>query len=111
MTVSPSRRRSPATPWQARPGPRRWPDRFAARSRWGPMGPGRRVHETRTEYAYIEGWLDASFISIMPASDPQLVTLILIHRPVTWAGFRTGETPGAGFSDPAPRPLEHLALP
>lgn len=77
----------------------------------GTDGSGKAVYETRTEYAYIEGWLDASFISIMPASDPQLVTLILIHRPVTWAGFRTVETPVAVFSDLAPRMLEYLAIP
>ncbi len=77
----------------------------------GTDGSGKPVYETRTRYEYIEGWIDASFISIMPASDPQLVTLILIHRPVTWSGFRTVETPQAVFRALAPRILEYLAIP
>jgi cell division protein FtsI/penicillin-binding protein 2 len=79
--------------------------------RTGTDAEGNPVYETRTHYEYIDGWIDSSFISIMPASDPQLVTLILIHRPVTWSHFLTVQSPTAVFADLAPRMLEYLAIP
>ncbi len=64
---------------------------------------------TRTEY--IEGWIDSSFIGVYPASDPQLVTLILLHRPSTWGRYQMVERPETVFHDLAPQILDYLAIP
>jgi hypothetical protein len=47
----------------------------------------------------------------MPASDPKLVTLILIHRPATWGQYQMAERPDALFRSLAPRILDYLAIP
>lgn len=72
---------------------------------------GNPIYEWQTHYTYIDGWIDSSFISIMPASDPQLVTLILLHRPATWGVYQIAETPTSIFKDLAPRILDYLAIP
>lgn len=72
---------------------------------------GNPVYEWQTHYTYIDGWIDSSFISVMPASDPQLVTLILIHRPATWGRYQMAETPTSVFKDLAPKILDYLAIP
>jgi cell division protein FtsI/penicillin-binding protein 2 len=64
---------------------------------------------TRNEY--IEGWIDSSFIGVYPASDPQLVTLILLHRPSTWGRYQMVERPEKVFHDLAPQILDYLAIP
>jgi cell division protein FtsI/penicillin-binding protein 2 len=65
-----------------------------------------------TRTAYVDGWIDASFIGVYPASNPQLVTLILIHRPVTWGQeFTMVQRPEVAFHDLAPQILEYLAIP
>jgi len=69
------------------------------------------IYETQTHYTYIPGWIDSSFISIMPATDPQLVTLILIHRPATWGLYQMAERPDTIFKDLAPQILDYLAIP
>ena len=72
---------------------------------------GNPVYEWQTVFTYIDGWIDSSFISIMPASDPQLVTMILIHRPATWGRYQMAETPTAVFKGLAPKILDYLAIP
>jgi len=72
---------------------------------------GNPVYEWQTHYTYIDGWIDSSFISVMPASDPQLVTLILIHRPATWGRYQMAETPTSVFKDLAPKILDYMAIP
>ena len=72
---------------------------------------GNPVYEWQTHFTYIDGWIDSSFISVMPASDPQLVTLILIHRPATWGRYQMAETPTSVFKDLAPKILDYLAIP
>jgi cell division protein FtsI/penicillin-binding protein 2 len=72
-------------------------------------GPVKHGNVTRTEY--IDGWIDSSFISLMPASDPQIVTLILIHRPAVWGLYEMAETPVAVFKKLAPQILDYLAIP
>jgi stage V sporulation protein D (sporulation-specific penicillin-binding protein) len=72
---------------------------------------GNPIYEWQTHYTYIDGWIDSSFISVMPASDPQLVTLILIHRPATWGRYQMAQTPTSVFKDLAPRILDYLAIP
>jgi cell division protein FtsI/penicillin-binding protein 2 len=68
--------------------------------------------QTATRTEYVDGWIDASFIGVYPASDPQLVTLILIHRPVTWGReYTMVQRPEIAFHDMAPQILEYLAIP
>lgn len=64
---------------------------------------------TRNEY--VDGWIDSSFIGIYPASNPQLVTLILLHRPATWGRYQMVERPETVFHDLAPQILDYLAIP
>jgi len=72
---------------------------------------GKPIYETRTHLVYQHGWIDSSFISIMPASDPQFVTLILIHRPVTWGLYKMAQTPVSLYRNLAPQILDYLAIP
>ena len=71
---------------------------------------GNPIYETRTKLVYQHGWIDSSFISIMPATDPQFVTLILIHRPVTWGLYKMAQTPVSLFRSLAPQILDYLAI-
>lgn len=79
--------------------------------RVGTDAAGQPIYETRTRLAYQRGWIDSSFISILPASDPQLVTLILINRPLTWGLYKMAQTPVSVFSSFAPQMLDYLAIP
>jgi cell division protein FtsI/penicillin-binding protein 2 len=72
---------------------------------------GQPVYEMRTHLVYQHGWIDSSFISIMPANDPQYVTLILIHRPVTWGLYKMAQTPVSVFRSLAPQIFDYLAVP
>jgi cell division protein FtsI (penicillin-binding protein 3) len=72
---------------------------------------GNPIYETQTHHRYIDGWIDSSFIGIMPASNPKLVTLILIHRPWTWGRYQMVQRPDALFRGLAPEILDYLAIP
>src|SRR6266545_3342628 len=72
---------------------------------------GSPIYEIRTQNRYIDAWIDSSFIGIMPATNPKLVTLILIHRPWTWGRYQMVERPDALFRDLAPQILDYLAIP
>ncbi len=72
---------------------------------------GQPIYESVTTTEYISDWIDASFISIMPASEPRLVTLILIHRPAVWGRYQTAQSPDRLFRELAPRMLDYLAIP
>jgi cell division protein FtsI/penicillin-binding protein 2 len=72
---------------------------------------GKQKYKMVTHYEYIHGWIDSSFIGIMPASDPQLVTLILIHRPDTWGQYVVAERPDQVFHKLAPQIFDYLAIP
>ena len=76
----------------------------------GTDGDGKPIYELRTHLVYQHGWIDSSFISIMPASDPQFVTLVLIHRPVTWGLYKMAQTPVSVFRDLAPQIFDYLAI-
>lgn len=67
--------------------------------------------ETTTVHQYIEGWVDSSFIGIVPAEDPQFVTLVLIHRPALSGFYQMAERPEDLFRRLAPRVLDYLAIP
>lgn len=72
---------------------------------------GSAIYELQTHLVYQRGWIDSSFISIMPADQPQLVTLILIHRPVTWGLYKMAQTPVSVFRTLAPQLFDYLAIP
>jgi cell division protein FtsI/penicillin-binding protein 2 len=60
---------------------------------------------------YIPGWIDSSFIGVYPTSRPQLVTLILLHRPATWGRYQMVQRPEIAFHLLAPQILDYLAIP
>ena len=66
---------------------------------------------TTTVYQYIEGWIDSSFIAIVPAESPRFVTLILVHRPTLSGFYQMQEPPEDVFRRLAPRILDYLAIP
>jgi stage V sporulation protein D (sporulation-specific penicillin-binding protein) len=72
---------------------------------------GKPIYQTQTHMVYQHGWIDSSFISIMPADQPQYVTLILIHRPFTWGLYKMAQTPVSLFRKVAPQLLDYLAIP
>ena len=76
----------------------------------GTDGDGKPIYELRTHLVYQRGWIDSSFISIMPASHPQYVTLILIHRPFTWGLYKMVQTPVSVFRNLAPQIFDYLAI-
>jgi stage V sporulation protein D (sporulation-specific penicillin-binding protein) len=71
---------------------------------------GNPIYEMRTHLVYQHGWIDSSFISIVPANDPQYVTLILIHRPATWGLYKMAQTPVSLFRTLAPQIFDYLAI-
>jgi cell division protein FtsI/penicillin-binding protein 2 len=72
---------------------------------------GQPIFQTVTHLVYQHGWIDSSFVSIVPASNPQYVTLILIHRPFTWGLYKMAQTPVSVFSKFMPQMLDYLAIP
>jgi len=76
----------------------------------GTSSSGRPIYATQIRNVYREGWIDSSLVAIAPASAPEIVTLILIHRPVTWSGTHTAQSPVLVFHDWAPQMLEYLAI-
>jgi hypothetical protein len=55
--------------------------------------------------------VDSSFIGMVPASDPQLTVLILLHRPATWGRHQMMDRPDVVFARLAPQLLDYLAIP
>jgi cell division protein FtsI/penicillin-binding protein 2 len=72
---------------------------------------GEPIYEAQTHLVYQHGWIDSSFISIVPADQPQYVTLILIHRPATWGLYQMAQTPTSVFRSLAPQIFDYLAIP
>ena len=66
--------------------------------------------ETVTQYRYIPGWVDSSFVGLLPAGDRKLVTLVLIHRPVPW-DRRMPDRPENVYARLMPQVLDYLAIP
>ena len=81
------------------------------RVRTGTDRHGDPIYERVQRFGYINGWIDSSFISLMPASDPKIVTLILIHRPATWGLYQMAQRPDDLFRSLAPDILSYLAIP
>ncbi|HET9416474.1 MAG TPA: penicillin-binding protein 2 [Candidatus Limnocylindria bacterium] len=76
----------------------------------GPVEVQNAEGETVTQYRYIAGWVDSSFIGLLPAGDRKLVTLVLIHRPVPW-DRRMPLRPESVYSKFMPQVLDYLAIP
>ncbi|HEX6656055.1 MAG TPA: penicillin-binding protein 2 [Candidatus Limnocylindria bacterium] len=72
---------------------------------------GKPIFQNVTRYGYIKNWIDSSFISLLPASDPKIVTLILIHRPAVWGLYQMAQRPDDLFRSLAPDILSYLAIP
>jgi len=72
---------------------------------------GKPKYKTVTRFEYVSNWIDSSFVGITPASNPQLVTLILLHRPATWGRYVMAERPDQIFHQLAPQMLDYLAIP
>jgi cell division protein FtsI/penicillin-binding protein 2 len=62
-------------------------------------------------WTYIDGWIDSSFIGILPAGDTKLVTLVLLHRPSTWGLYQMAERPETVYARLMPQVLDYLAIP
>ncbi|HEX6474015.1 MAG TPA: penicillin-binding protein 2 [Candidatus Limnocylindria bacterium] len=84
---------------------------YTTRVRTGTDARGKPIFEKQTHFGYIDGWIDSSFISLLPASDPKIVTLLLIHRPATWGLYQMAQRPDDLFRDLAPDILSYLAIP
>ncbi|HEY7526191.1 MAG TPA: penicillin-binding protein 2 [Candidatus Limnocylindria bacterium] len=81
------------------------------RVRVGTDDRGKPIYKKVTRFGYIRNWIDSSFISLMPASDPKIVTLILIHRPAVWGLYQMAQRPDDLFRSLAPDILSYLAIP
>jgi cell division protein FtsI/penicillin-binding protein 2 len=72
---------------------------------------GNPIYEETTRQEYIEGWVDSSFIGILPAGDRKLVTLVLLHRPGVWGRYQMAERPETVYARLMPQILSYLAIP
>jgi cell division protein FtsI/penicillin-binding protein 2 len=81
------------------------------RVRTGTDRQGNPTYKHVTRFGYINNWIDSSFISLMPASNPKIVTLILIHRPATWGLYQMALRPDDLFRSLAPDILSYMAIP
>ena len=81
------------------------------RIRTGTDRHGDPIYKRVTRVGYVNGWIDSSFVSLMPASDPKIVTLILVHRPATWGLYQMAQRPDDLFRSLAPDILSYLAIP
>jgi cell division protein FtsI/penicillin-binding protein 2 len=84
---------------------------ITTRERTGTDDRGRPIYERTTRFGYVDGWIDSSFISLMPASDPKIVTLLLIHKPAVWGLYQMAQRPDDLFRELAPEILSYLAIP
>jgi cell division protein FtsI (penicillin-binding protein 3) len=63
------------------------------------------------QWRYIDGWVDSSFIGLLPAGDTKLVTLVLLHRPAVWGRYQMAERPETVYARLMPQVLSYLAIP
>jgi cell division protein FtsI/penicillin-binding protein 2 len=76
----------------------------------GPVEVATEDGETVTRWRYINGWVDSSFVGLLPMSDTKLVTLVLIHRPVPW-DRRMPDRPEQVYARLMPQVIDYLAIP
>jgi cell division protein FtsI/penicillin-binding protein 2 len=62
-------------------------------------------------WQYREGWVDSSFVGLLPAGDTKLVTLVLIHRPAGAGGRTMPDRPETVYARFMPQVLDYLAIP
>ena len=62
-------------------------------------------------WQYREGWVDSSFVGLLPAGDTKLVTLVLIHRPAGAGGRYMPDRPENAYARLMPQVLDYLAIP
>jgi len=77
----------------------------------GPVSVQNEAGETVEVFRYIDGWVDSSFVGLLPAGDTKLVTLVLIHRPAGAGGPTMPERPEWVYADLMPQVLSYLAIP
>jgi len=62
-------------------------------------------------WQYHIGWVDSSFVGLLPAGDTKLVTIVLIHRPVGAGGPSMPDRPENVYARLMPQVLDYLAIP
>jgi cell division protein FtsI/penicillin-binding protein 2 len=62
-------------------------------------------------WQYHIGWVDSSFVGLLPAGDTKLVTLVLIHRPAGAGGPTMPDRPENVYARLMPQVLDYLAIP
>ena len=62
-------------------------------------------------WQYIPGWVDSSFVGLLPTGETKLTTVILIHRPAGAGGRYMPERPESVHADLMPHVLDYLAIP
>ena len=77
----------------------------------GPVDVTNEAGETVQVFQYIPGWVDSSFVGLLPAGDTKLVTLILINRPAGAGGPQMPDRPEWVYADLMPQILDYLAIP
>ncbi|MBA2263185.1 MAG: penicillin-binding protein 2 [Chloroflexi bacterium] len=61
-------------------------------------------------WQYIDGWVDSSFVGLLPAGETKLATVILIHRPAGAGGPQMPRRPESVYADLMPQVLSYLAI-
>ncbi len=61
-------------------------------------------------WQYIDGWVDSSFVGLLPAGETKLATVILIHRPVGAGGPQMPRRPESVYAALMPQVLSYLAI-
>ncbi len=77
----------------------------------GPVEVTNEDGETVERWQYMDGWIDSSYVGLLPAGNTELVSLILIHRPAVWGLYKMAERPESTFARLMPQVLDYLAIP
>jgi len=77
----------------------------------GPVKGKNEAGEAVTRWEYIDGWVDSSYVGILPAGDRKLVTLVLLHRPSVWGRYQMAERPETVYARLMSQVLDYLAIP
>jgi cell division protein FtsI (penicillin-binding protein 3) len=77
----------------------------------GPVRVKDATGKTVKRWQYIAGWVDSSYVGILPAGDTKLVTLVLLHRPAVWGRYLMAERPETVYARLMPEVLDYLAIP
>jgi cell division protein FtsI/penicillin-binding protein 2 len=66
---------------------------------------------TVERWQYVDGWVDSSFVGLLPNAETPLVTVILLHRPAVFGRYQMAERPEAAYAELMPQVLDYLAIP